>query len=80
MKTLQVRIPDQLRNDADSVLSEIGLDIPTAVRLYLNRVVLTRSIPFPLEASFVRVEEVPVDAETQKEMDGIAAAWKRVKK
>jgi DNA-damage-inducible protein J len=80
MKTLQVRIPDQLRIDADSVLADIGLDIPTAVRLYLTRVVQTRSIPFPLEASFIRVEEVPVDAETQKAMDGVATAWKRAKK
>ncbi len=77
MKTLQVRIPDQLRTDADSILADIGMDIPTAVRLYLTRVVQTRSIPFPLEASAVRFETIPVDTETQKEMDGIASAWKR---
>ncbi len=76
MKTLQVRIPDQLRIDADSVLAHIGMDMPTAVRLYLTKIVQTRSIPFALEAPAVRIEAVAVDAETQTQMDGIADAWK----
>lgn len=77
MKTLQIRIPDQLRADADSVLADIGLDLPTAVRLYLTRVVQTRSIPFPLEASSIRVEAIAVNADMQKQMDEIATAWNR---
>lgn len=77
MKTLQVRIPARLRADADSVLADIGMDMPTAVRLYLTKIVQTRSIPFALEAAGVRVEAVAVNAETQTQMDGVAAAWKR---
>ena len=76
MKTLQIRLPDGLRNDADAVLSEMGLDLPTAVRLFLTKVVRTRSIPFALEAPAVRVEALAVDPETQTEMDGIANDWK----
>jgi DNA-damage-inducible protein J len=79
MKTLQIRIPDRLRDDADSVLADIGMDMPTAVRLYLTKIVQTRSIPFALEASGVRVEAFSVDAETQNQMDGVATAWKRRK-
>mgnify|MGYP005844622799 CR=1 FL=1 len=80
MKTLQVRLSDDLRTDADIVLNEIGLDMPTAVRLYLNKIVQTRSIPFPLEASnHVSVEELSVDANTQKKMDSVADAWRKVK-
>ncbi len=80
MKTLQVRIPDQLRDQADTVLADIGIDMPTAVRLYLTKVVQTRSIPFSLEASPIVVEEIPVDAATQKQMDAIATVWKRRRK
>jgi DNA-damage-inducible protein J len=76
MKTLQVRIPEQLRADADSVLADIGLDLPTAVRLYLNKIVQTRGIPFSLEASPLRSEPIPVDAETQAQMNAIAKAWR----
>jgi DNA-damage-inducible protein J len=79
MKTLQVRIPDKLRDDADIVLAQIGIDMPTAVRLYLNKIVQTRSIPFMLEAPDVSVESVEVDAETQEKMDAVGEAWKKRK-
>ena len=32
----------------------MGLDLPTAVRLYLTKVAKTRRIPFPLEAEASR--------------------------
>ena len=57
MKTLQVRISDDLRSNADAVLEDIGLDMPTAIRLYLNKIVQTRSIPFTLEADGVTIED-----------------------
>ena len=77
MKTLQIRLPEHLREQADAVLADMGLDLPTAVRLYLTKVVQTRSIPFALEAMGVRVESVAVDATTQTQMDEIAAVWKK---
>lgn len=80
MKTLQVRVPDELRADADSVLVEIGLDMPTAIRLYLNKIVQTRSIPFDLRADGVVVEEVDVDAATQAKMNAVGEQLRRVRK
>lgn len=77
MKTLQIRLPEKLRDQADSVLADMGLDLPTAVRLYLTKVVQTRSIPFTLEATGVRVETLAVDSETQVQMDEIATVWKK---
>jgi DNA-damage-inducible protein J len=80
MKTLQVRVSDELRSDADAVLDEMGLDLPTAIRLYLNKIVQTRSIPFTLEAgNGVFVEEVKVDSITQKKMDAVSDAWRKVR-
>jgi DNA-damage-inducible protein J len=73
MKTLQIRLPQELREEADSVLGAIGIDMPTAVRLFLTKVVQTRSIPFALEAG--PVEVISVDAETQARMDAVATAW-----
>jgi DNA-damage-inducible protein J len=80
MKTLQIRLPQELREEADSVLGAIGLDMPTAVRLYLTKIVQTRSIPFALEAG--PLEAISVDDETQARMDAVATVWsasKRVK-
>lgn len=79
-KTLQVRLPEGLREDADAVLEKIGMDMPTAVRIYLNKIVQTRAIPFKLEALDVKVEAVAVDADTQREMDAVAKVWKTRKK
>lgn len=73
-KTLQVRVEEGLRAEADGVLREIGLDVPSAVRLFLTKVVQTRSIPFELTASPL-VVEVGVDAATQAKMDGIGKLW-----
>jgi DNA-damage-inducible protein J len=80
MKTLQIRVSDDLRSDADVVLNEIGLDMPTAIRLYLKKIVQTRSIPFSLEApNGVFVEEISADASTQKKMDSLASTWRKTK-
>ena len=77
MKTLQIRLPDELRDQADSVLAAMGLDLPTAVRLYLTKAVQTRSMPFALEATGARVETIDVDAETQDRTDEVAAVRKK---
>lgn len=80
MKTLQVRLPDDLREEAGAVLDAIGLDLPTAIRLFLKRVVHTRSIPFALEAPGVAVEKVEVvevDPETQAAMDKVGRLWEQ---
>jgi addiction module RelB/DinJ family antitoxin len=78
-KTLQIRIEEDLRTEADEVLHEIGLDVPSAVRLFLTKVVQTRSIPFELKAPGFRVIELSVDPATQARMDEIGALWSKKK-
>jgi DNA-damage-inducible protein J len=80
MKTLQVRLPNELREEADHVLEEIGMDMSTAIRVYLKKIVQSRSIPFALEApGSVTVAEMDVDSETQTKMDDIARSWDKAK-
>ncbi|MFP4157829.1 MAG: type II toxin-antitoxin system RelB/DinJ family antitoxin [Opitutales bacterium] len=81
MKTLQVRLPNDLREEADQVLGEIGMDMSTAIRVYLKKIVHSRSIPFALEAEqALDVETVPVDQETQHRMDQVVQTWKKVRR
>lgn len=77
-KTLQVRVDEDLRTEADGVLREIGLDVPSAIRIFLTKVVTTRSIPFDLTAT-PRHIEVEVDVGTQAKMDEISALWGKKK-
>ena len=76
--TLQVRLPRNLRDDASSALADMGLDLPTAVRIYLTKIAKMRRIPFALEADPV-AEAVPVDRSIQTRMDRIGQAWKKAK-
>ena len=78
-KTLQVRVDENLRAEAEVVLREIGLDMPSAVRLFLTKVVQTQSIPFELIASR-RIEEIEVSDTVQAKMDKIGALWREKKK
>ena len=49
--TLQVRLDNQLKKEADMFFSAAGLDITTAVRLFLRQVVIRQAIPFEIVAS-----------------------------
>lgn len=46
MATLQIRIDDALKQQADSLFSSLGLDTTTAVRIFLNAAVEHEGIPF----------------------------------
>ncbi len=48
--TLQVRMDHSLKQEAESVFQEIGVDATTAVRMFYHKVISTRSIPFELKA------------------------------
>lgn len=45
---LQVRMDRKLKEGAEEVFAQIGLDATTAVRMFYSRVARTQSIPFPL--------------------------------
>ena len=51
MATLQVRIDDTLKNNSDALFSSLGLDTPTAVRIFLTAAVEHNGIPFSVSHS-----------------------------
>ncbi len=48
---VQIRVETDLKKKAEKVFSGLGLDMPTAVRVFLKKVVATSSIPFSLSTS-----------------------------
>lgn len=46
MATLQVRMDDRLRAQAQSIAAQMGLDLSTAVRLFLAQMVTEKGLPF----------------------------------
>lgn len=47
---LQIRIDRNLKEAADDVFADLGLDATTAIRMFFTKVAKTRSIPFRLRA------------------------------
>ena len=48
--TLQIRVDSDLRRDADELFSRAGLDISSAVRLFLRQSVIRQRLPFEVVA------------------------------
>ncbi|KXT83452.1 putative DNA-damage-inducible protein J [Streptococcus oralis] len=46
MSQIAVRVDDELKKEATAIFNELGLDMSTAVKLFLIQSVLTKSIPF----------------------------------
>lgn len=67
---LQIRIDRDLKESADEVFYELGLDAATAVRMFFTKVAKTRSIPFKLKVE----PEFSPEAEAR-----ILAAWEESK-
>lgn len=64
MSQIAVRVDDDLKKEATAIFNELGLDMSTAVKLFLKQSVLTKSIPFKLaldEYSKKEVEQAKKD-------------------
>ncbi|QNT78444.1 type II toxin-antitoxin system RelB/DinJ family antitoxin [Entomobacter blattae] len=46
MANLQIRIDDELKNKAQQIASAMGMDLTTAVRVFLKQLVHERAFPF----------------------------------
>ena len=48
MSTLQIRIDDSLKQNSDALFGSLGLDTPTAVRIFLTAALEYNGFPFPV--------------------------------
>ena len=46
MALLQIRVDEELKNQANAIYNELGIDLSTAVRMLLKKSVLEGGIPF----------------------------------
>jgi DNA-damage-inducible protein J len=49
---IQVPIDEQLKTDAESLFADLGLDTPSAIRLFLKQAVAQNGIPFAITRQF----------------------------
>lgn len=48
MPTIQIRIDGETKKSAKKILDKIGMDMSSAVKVYLKQIVITQGIPFQL--------------------------------
>ena len=48
--TLQVRIDEETKEQAKQILGELGLDLSSAIKLFLRNIIITESIPLDLRS------------------------------
>ncbi|PIR86937.1 MAG: type II toxin-antitoxin system antitoxin, RelB/DinJ family [Candidatus Harrisonbacteria bacterium CG10_big_fil_rev_8_21_14_0_10_49_15] len=64
---IQVRIDSKTKKEASNTLSELGLDLSSAIKLFLRSVIVTQSIPFDIRTKngFTRAQERKILKETE---------------
>lgn len=67
MPTINIRTDANLKKAATKILEGMGLDMSSAVKLFLNQVVITKKIPFPIRT--VNGFTVEEEEEMIKEME-----------
>jgi DNA-damage-inducible protein J len=48
MANIHVRVKDETKKSASKVLERMGIDMTTAITMYLHQIVITQTIPFRL--------------------------------
>lgn len=48
---IQIRIDENIKKDADALFSDLGLDTPTAIRIFLNQAIRRHGLPFDVSLS-----------------------------
>jgi DNA-damage-inducible protein J len=48
--TVQVRIDEETKDQAKEILAELGLDLSSAIKLFLRNIIITESIPLELRS------------------------------
>jgi DNA-damage-inducible protein J len=49
--TIQVRTKSEVKTQVAEILSEMGLDMSTAINMYLSQIIITGSIPFKISTA-----------------------------
>lgn len=72
MATLQIRVDDTLKKQADTLFASLGLDTSTAIRIFLNASVEHAGLPFSVQhkKNSYSLEEAIYDSRFQRNLHG----------
>ena len=59
---VQVRVDEKLKEDVTTIYEELGMDLPTAIRIFLKRSVQEKGIPFSMKLTDIQRSNKAVSA------------------
>lgn len=83
ISNIQVKVPTEIKREAEDVFKSMGLDMTSGIRVYLNSVIRHQGIPFAVTARTGKensISSIPVDDVTQAKMDEVEKVWAAKKK
>lgn len=60
MSLLQIRLDEELKNQAAELFEQLGMDIPTAVRIFFKRALVEKGLPFEVKTTTAKEIEDPM--------------------
>ena len=74
---IQVRVDSALKAEAEQLFRDIGLDMPTAVRLFLKQSIISNGLPFAVERDpFYSVRNQQILRNSIAQMERGEVVWK----
>lgn len=63
---IQVRVEDSLKKDEDALFSDLGLDTPTAIRIFLKQAIKHNGLPFDVAQPTPNAETIAAMEEANR--------------
>ncbi len=63
---LTIRVDDNVKKQSQAILSNLGMDLSSAINIFLRQVILKEGIPFVIDSSTVNKETYDAMAEAYK--------------
>ena len=64
--TITVRVDDNVKKEASDIFKEVGMDMSTAINVYLKQVIRSNGIPFQVSADIPNAVTLRAIAEAEK--------------
>ena len=64
---IQLRVDENLKKEATEVFDKLGLDLSSAIRIFLTRAIQEEGIPFSMVLRSSKAEEMEEVASTEEE-------------
>lgn len=78
--TLSIEIDENLKNNAQEILDDLGLDMTTAIKMYLKKVNACQGIPFTLKRTSLQEALAEVKRGEVEVYDSVEDMWNAMNK